>query len=490
MFWSLFKGSLVLFTSALLAFGASKLVEMPGEVNFVFYDKEIRASLLAATITLLGFGVSFFILVKLVGFCTAILAFITGKDTAFSRYLKRSRISRGQKSLKNGLIALTEGDNKRSLLEANRAYRALDKSEITTLLCAQAAMSSGDIKLAEFYYKQLLGYKDSQLVALVGLIKIKISDGKNSTALKLAQKAALIKPGSIEVLQTLFKLQTNCDDWNGARRTLLAEKNTGNLSNDIMARREAVLLFAEARKLREMGQIEKALDKVREAIKKSPSLIPAVCMATELEFLSGKKTKASKIIISCWNLQPHPNLARAFSALEVSETPHERFKRFAPLFKNSTDCLTNNIIKAELYIGMEDFPSARRELKNLISERPNSKILILMAAIEKGSGASENIIRGWLTRAASAEREPEWFCGACANIGAWEPICPNCNSFDSYEWGSPLLRIQNSRNDEELLPLTLGDTGQELDLGLESDDEKSQKTISNSEIKPLAKEKT
>ena len=479
MIWSLIKGILILTASTFLALGASQLMEIPGGVTFVFDDKEIRISLISSASFLLSFAVFVFLLFKILGLLLAVLGFLTGQETAVSRYFKKSRELKGNIAIKNAVLALTEGDNKRALTETNRAQKSLGKTELAILLSAQAASSSANSQLAENYYKELLMYKDSKLVALLGLIKLKIADGKNKTALKLAKKAAFLKPKNIEVIQTLFKLQTATEDWSGARKTLISENNIGKISVDIMSRREGVLLFAEAINLREAGDIENALVKAREAIRKSPSLVPAVCMASELEFVSGRKSIASKLIKSCWNIKPHPNLAKVYAALETSETPLEKFKRFGVLFKNSKKCFTNNVIRAELYIGMEDFPAARRELKDLITGKPNSKVLILMAAIEKGSGASEKIIRGWLTRAASAERESVWFCDSCGNMGVWEPICTNCYAFDTYDWGNPFSKAQQTGSNEKLLPLIVGDTGQELDLGLSLDEKRMSEKIIN-----------
>ena len=58
-----------------------------------------------------------------------------------------------------------------------------------------------------------------------------------------------------------------------------------------------------------------------------------------------------------------------------------------------------------------------------------------MAAIERGSGADEQVVSGWLAKALSAPRGDAWICNSCRNIaGDWDPICENCDSFDTLEW--------------------------------------------------------
>ena len=77
-----------------------------------------------------------------------------------------------------------------------------------------------------------------------------------------------------------------------------------------------------------------------------------------------------------------------------------------------------------------------------------------MAAVEKGSGASEDIVQGWLSKAFSASRPPVWFCKSCNNISIWEPICPKCHQFDSYVWGVPEINKIFSESDA-LLPIII-----------------------------------
>ena len=61
-----------------------------------------------------------------------------------------------------------------------------------------------------------------------------------------------------------------------------------------------------------------------------------------------------------------------------------------------------------------------------------------MAAIEKGEGAKDAVVRGWLTKALSASRGPQWICESCNKIHtAWAPKCDNCAGFDNMDWKTP-----------------------------------------------------
>ena len=86
-------------------------------------------------------------------------------------------------------------------------------------------------------------------------------------------------------------------------------------------------------------------------------------------------------------------MAKSFANLYPDETSKERLKRFAPLLNNSNPAKIIKTLKAELLIANEEFPSAKRTIETLINDQPNSSDFMLMAAVEKGMGSSNEIIQ-------------------------------------------------------------------------------------------------
>ena len=112
---------------------------------------------------------------------------------------------------------------------------------------------------------------------------------------------------------------------------------------------------------------------------------------------------------------------------------------------------------AELQIAAEDFPEARRALGDLYETDPTTRSLTIMAAVERGEGASDAVVKGWLARALTAPRGPQWVCDNCHNIHAqWAPVCSNCQSFDTLSWTSPPEAEMSSPTGVEMLPLIVG----------------------------------
>lgn len=454
MIFSLIRGGLILFLSGFLTYFFVSIENIPGSLNLELNDKEFKVSLLSSVILLIFFGFFFWVSLKLLSFSLAVLDFLMGKDTALLRFFKKIRYRKSQNALNSAIFAMTEGDPERVLLETAKAKLNPDFEKVIYLLEAQAQESLGHKEKADKIYKKLLLHKETKLIAIEGLIRSKVEKGDLKLALKLAEKAVALRPKNLQALNTFFKLQCDFEDWPGARKTLLALQNIEKNTREIRLRQEALLLFSDAKKERSKGNTKIALEKIRESIRKSPGLVPAVCQASELEKIVGKVKNAERLIKACWKIEPHPDLAKSFAALYPDETTSDRLKRFKPIFTNFSNNHVVNLIKAELYLAAEDFPAARRILVKLVDEKPNSQINILMAAVEKGSGSSADIIQGWLSKAFSASRPPVWFCKACNNIGNWEPICLKCGQFDSYEWGLPETNKIFSESDA-LLPMII-----------------------------------
>ena len=146
---------------------------------------------------------------------------------------------------------------------------------------------------------------------------------------------------------------------------------------------------------------------------------------------AGDKRRATKAIKAAWQKIQHPDLAAAFAAIEPEETPAARIKRFQPLLKLDANAPEAKMLDAELNLAAEDFPAARRALGDLAETHPTARALSLMAAIERGEGASEAVVRGWLAKALSASRGPQWVCENCGTVhSAWVPVCTSCEAFD------------------------------------------------------------
>lgn len=457
MLWPLLK--IVLFVAAIagVTLAAIFVTETDLSLRMALAGYEFTLTPLAAAVTLVVALVVLWLLLVVLGFLWAFLRFLRGDDTALSRYFDRARERKGLAALEEGMLALAAGDGEAARAKAARAQRFLGKTDLTLLLGAQGAEMAGDTEGAIEAYKGLVVNDRTRFVGVRGLMQIKLAQGDTERALALAEKAFALQPRHQAVQDTLFRLQARKEDWGGARRTLQAKFKSRGLPRDIHSRRDAVLALAEARETIAAHGLEAGRKPALEANRLSPQLVPAAVLAAEVFAASGSPRKAAKAIKTAWEASPHPDLAAAFAAIEPGESPAARRKRFAPLLKLLPDHPETRMLEAELALAEEDFPGARRALGDVAAGEAEARALTIMAAVARGEGAPDRVVRGWLARALSAPRGPAWICGACNHIhGRWVAICENCEAFDSLDWRSPPSEEGAAMSATDMLPLIVG----------------------------------
>jgi HemY protein len=457
MLWSLTKVVLFIAIVAALTFGAGMLVDTGGGLRIAVAGWEFNLGPLQAVIAALLLVAAIWLLMMLVGLIVSVIRFLLGDETAISRYFDRSRERRGYAALSEALIALASGEGRVAMARAAKAERLLRKPELTTLIIAQAAQSIGETEKAKEAYKKLLDIDKARFVGIRGLMRIKLEEGDTEKALALARKAFELNPRNTEIQDILLKLQAGAGDWKGARATLGAKLKAGALPRDVFKRRDAVLALQEARTVIDEGATIEAREAAIAANRLSPDLIPAAAMAARSLAAKGDIKGATRVIKKAWEVRPHPDLAAAFADLVPDETPAARLKRFKPLLALRPDDDETKMLEAELLIAAEDFPGARRALGDLVQRHPTTRSLTIMAAIERGSGADEAVVRGWLARALTAPRGPQWTCEACNTPHAsWQPVCSNCGGFDTLAWIERDEGAGPSPTQTEMLPLIVG----------------------------------
>lgn len=457
MLWSMIKIILFVTLVAAATLGAINLMEVEGGIQLTIGGLEFNLGALQSVIVAIVLIALIWVLFRLLGLLVAVLRFINGDDTAISRYFDRNRERRGFQALSESMMALASGDGREAMAKAQRAERFLGKPELTNLVLAQGAEMSGDRRKAEEVYKRLLKDEKTRFVGVRGIMKQKLDDGDRDTALKLAEKAFELKPRHEDTQDVLLRLQAENADWTGARKTLNAKLKFGSLPRDVHKRREAVLAVSEAQAVLDEGASMESREAAIEANRKSPDLVPAAVMAADAQIEAGSPRKASRLILKAWSAQPHPDLAAVFARIAPDETPQERLKRFQKLIDKQPDHAESRMLKAELLIAAEDFPEARRAMGDLAETEPDARVLTIMAAIARGEGADDAVVRGWMARAVTAPRAPSWVCDSCHNVQSdWTPVCGNCSSFDTLSWTRPPAQAATSPTGVEMLPLIVG----------------------------------
>ena len=456
MLWIVLKIVLFLGVVAGLTLGLETLMQQDAGLRMAFGDIEFTLGPVQMALGALALLGALWLLMKLMGLLVATIRFINGDDTAISRYFERSRKRRGLEALTDGFLALATGEGDKALTKARKAEKLLENRTLTNLLIAQSAQSKGNAAMAEEYYKRLLDDDRSRFVGVQGLLRGRIAAGDTAKARALAETALTLQPNHAGTQDTLLDLQAKAGDWQGARKTLLEVSRAGRMPRPLYQRRDAVLALQQAASLQADGDDARAQGLAIEANGLSPELVPAAVRAAMALNAQGKGKQAAKLLKRAWKSQPHPELAQAFAALEPAEAPAARVKRFEALLSQA-EGPEAAMTRAELLIAAEDFPAARRAIGDLHETAPTQRVLTIMAAIERGEGSADHVVRGWLARALTAPKGAQWVCDKCQHEhAAWQALCGHCGAFDTLSWTSPPDSSGPSATGTEMLPLIVG----------------------------------
>ncbi len=381
------------------------LANEPGQITVDYGDRLYEVSLFEAALLLVIGIVLLMVVVWALKILIAIVRFILGDENAFGGFFVRSRERRGIDALGKGMTALAAGDAKTARRKAELAERKLQSPALTRLLNAQAADLAGERTRAATYYKALMSDPETAFVGTSGLLQHALADQDTNRALKLATHARDLRPKDAATLDTLYTLQSQKFDWAAARKTLSAQIRAGHVPKLEGSRREAALIMAQAEDAERLGESEHARALAIEAAKLDPSNVRAVTMAVGHLIGSGSRRAASKLITDGWRAAPHPQLAASFAEIDPDEAPAQRRRRFEGLFTLHPDHAETNFLKAELSLAAEDWTGARKAIETLRETEPSARSCAIMAAIARGEGEPDYIVRGWLARALSAPRD-------------------------------------------------------------------------------------
>ncbi|MGF1503358.1 MAG: heme biosynthesis protein HemY [Paracoccaceae bacterium] len=389
----------------LVALGLETLLGLDGSVTVTLGRDEIVLTPIAAAAFLLVAILLGGVVVRAAGFLLATLRFVTGDGQAFAGYFEGIRQTRGIEALSQAMTALSAGDARTARVKSEKAERLLGRPELTRLVSAQAAELAGDRSRAREQYRLLAAQPATAAVGIRGLLGIAIAEGSTEPALRLAARAVELQPTDPELLDTLHRLSVEAEDWEGARDTVLRGRKVAAFAKDDADRREAEALHRLAEAAVGTGDRDRATQLAQDAAKRDPSRGDAVTLAAGLLIDAKQQRSASRLLIDAWRVNPSAPLAAAFADIEPNESPRSRQRRFARLIEANPRHAESRYLRAELALMAGDWAEARAAVEELGETEISARSAAIFAAVARGEGQGDAVVRGWLAKAVGASRE-------------------------------------------------------------------------------------
>jgi len=414
---------LVLLAALVVLALAWGLASLPGRISGDVGDISFDAPASVAGLGLLLLFALLYAALRLIG------AIVRLPRTTRARRAARRRAS-GDLAVTQTLLALAAGDTGNARRESSRARRLLGDTPATLLLSAEAGRIAGGTDEAESAFRTLADRDDAAFLGLRGLLRQAIERGDWAEATSLARQAEAVQPGAAWLRRERARLAVRAGQWSDA--LALADADAP----------KAALATAAAEATPEEGQASRL---ARQAWREDPSLAPAALAYARRLRAAGREARALTVIRHTWSIAPHPDLAE-FALAPVAD-PLGRTQAAQRLTEANPTHAESRVVLGRTALDASLTGEARRHAEAAIDAGVNQRrVWLLLAEIEEAEGTDQ---RDALRRAATADPDPTWRCGACHTAHTiWHAACPDCQTVGSLRWtaaaveGPPTLQAR------------------------------------------------
>ena len=416
---------------AALGIAGAWLADHPGVISMQWGGRRLETST--------AVGVTALVMLLIVA--AAIYRFwrwLVSSPMALSSLRAEGRRRKGYQSLSSGLVAVAAGDLAQAKKLARRTAELLDDPSLTLLLSAQAAQLDGDEGAAREHFQAMRDRPDTEFLGLRGLLVQARRAGDQAEALTLARRAFALRPDTPWVGQELFSLEAAAGDWQAAEKTLAHTIKRKLLPGPDGARRQAIVLFAQARAAADRGESKRALELARKAHAQLPDFSPAPALAGRLQGAAGEPRKARKLLRQAWQASPHPDILAAWLDIHPTGDPEERLEVVQKLIAERETKTESRMALARAAVDAGELRLGREQLQALMEQAPSARVARLFADLEEAELGDGAAARQWLRQAATLPADATWVCQGCGRQTAdWAPHCPDCGTFDAFAWRQP-----------------------------------------------------
>jgi len=430
-------------TAALIAV-AVFFADHPGQVDILWRDWEIETSV---GILVAAAGLASVVLLLLL----RLIWLILGGPRALLRHRRERRRRAGLRALTRGMIAVAAGDPKTAQRHARDADRLLADPSLTLFLSAEAARLDGNPIAAKKFFGAMLERRETEFAGLRGLFDQALRERDDAAALRLAERARLLRPDAPWVIERLFDLEVQEGRWEAARETLAAAEKRSIVSSPIARHRRGVVLYELSRAAERRGERRQAISLAAQAQALTADLAAPAAHHARLLLQDGRTGGAVRAIERVWQTAPQPELAATYAEIFRGRAPLDRLKSFERLAEQNPAVRESYLAAAEAALEARLWGEARRHLERALTAPappapgdapappgPSARLCLLWARLEEAEHGDPSRLREWLDRALAAVPDPAYICTRCGGESRdWCSLCPHCASFDALAWRTP-----------------------------------------------------
>jgi len=370
----------------------------------------------------------------------------------FSKYRVSKMIKnkeKGYHAFVNGMIALSNKDYKKAILESKKISNYLDGNPSLSLLL-KSEVFKVEKKYDELHtiYEKMIKNYNTENLGYRGLMEQYLRSQDYHHAFLYGEKLFNKNPFIEKIYETLVNIIAKTNNWQ--QLIVITEKA---LSKKVIDKREyqenKSIGFFEIAKIKQFSEPHESINLIQKAIKLRRNFSPYVKLYIELMIQNKKYAEAKKYIKKVWSETAHSEYKVLIQKLATHlNTSFSDLAKYVVGSSYSNE--ESKILLIEASIHDKKWPEARSQIKDLLDVKPKKQICLLMAKIEEGDSNDIQKMDAWTLRAKNGDPSNLWICGIThKSQDEWASLS-EAGYFNSLVWQQPTMlnQIQISKDYE------------------------------------------
>jgi|GEM_PF-3699615 len=353
-------------------------------------------------ISLSFFIISILLLLLLMIFIVYVFFLVKNIPKSLRRYFT-------EKQLHNDTILLLEGFSAIYQQEPSKAKSILKRinceheqikllKPIFLLLSAKCNEMNNNESALEDIYQELQNIEGYKIVALKGLIMVRMRNKRYYDALIYAEKALSIESKLSWLLENLTIIYMELGFYSKSEQIIKKSLKYNFLGKEEANIKLVKTYIAYANQLINHSNSENAITMLDNALKLDPSNYNAVATLSGI-YAQNNIKEAYKILFKAWKNAPSLYLANNMLSLYPDYNVNKKIKLLEKLIDQAPESKEGYLSLAELYISESMLPNARITIDKLLTlHAPDQYTSKLMAIIEVKSQSNHSTIPYWLNK--------------------------------------------------------------------------------------------
>lgn len=425
-----------LFVVTLACVGSLWFIENDGSITVVWLGYKVQTSVAFAIVAA----------VVLLVCCTLLLQLGLWAKHAPGRYRKvmmERRREKGYNALSEGFMALASGDTRQAKKLTKKVKQYLGMLPVVRLLTVQTAQSEGNKEQMKVQYTAMLEDKQTEMIAIKGLLIQAKEDGDLEKAVFLAEKAHKLHAEAEWPITVLIDLYKRLQRWDTLETAMREAKALKCIPEETWKRVSAVMALAHADIAAKEGHPNQAVGYAYDAYHAFPEWIPAITRYAAYVLATGDNGACQKVIERHWKGHPCQEWAELYKQAFSGKTKEKMVGYMEHLISLNPESTLSYVAAAGVAMEMGLFAKAREHLKAALARGETRALCQLRAELERKEDAVGDVVNYWQEKAQSLPAEDEgWQCSLCNHREEkWQSNCTRCGAFDTFE-AIPALQFE------------------------------------------------